>query len=85
MTSSLNRLQRLRTPVEWCVSLTRDDEVDPALRVMRTDRRLALELGEGGPRRAGLGRLVVVAQAGRHSGMFPCLRRGRSTRLGRAA
>jgi uncharacterized protein len=36
MTYSLNRLQRLRTPVEWCVSLNRDDEVDPALRVMRT-------------------------------------------------
>jgi uncharacterized protein len=36
MTYSLNRLQRLHTPVEWCVSLNRDDEVDPALRVMRT-------------------------------------------------
>jgi uncharacterized protein len=36
MTYSLNRLQRLRSGAEWCVSLNRDDEVDPALRVMRT-------------------------------------------------
>ena len=36
MTYSLNRLQALRSDAEWCVSLNRDDEVDPALRVMRT-------------------------------------------------
>lgn len=36
MTYSLNRLQHLRSKAEWCVSLNRDDEVDPALRVMRT-------------------------------------------------
>ena len=37
MTYSLNRLQRLRSSAEWCVSLNRDDEVDPALCVMRTE------------------------------------------------
>lgn len=36
MTYSLNRLQRLRSEPEWCVSLNRDDEVDPDLVVMRT-------------------------------------------------
>ncbi len=36
MTYSLTRLQRLPTSEEWCVSLNRDDDIDPALCVMRT-------------------------------------------------
>ena len=36
MTYSLNRLENLRSRAEWCVSLNRDDEVDPARLVMRT-------------------------------------------------
>ena len=36
MTYSLNRLENLRSRAEWCVSLNRDDEVDPARVVMRT-------------------------------------------------
>ena len=36
MTYSLNRLEGLHSRAEWCVSLNRDDEVDPARLVMRT-------------------------------------------------
>ncbi|MBU6362751.1 MAG: FAD-dependent oxidoreductase [Acidobacteria bacterium] len=36
MTYSLNRLENLPSRTEWCVSLNRDDEVDPARLVMRT-------------------------------------------------
>ena len=36
MTYSLNRLQDLDSRAEWCVSLNRDDEVDPSRLVMRT-------------------------------------------------
>jgi predicted NAD/FAD-binding protein len=36
MTYSLNRLQDLDSRAEWCVSLNRDDEVDPVRLVMRT-------------------------------------------------
>jgi predicted NAD/FAD-binding protein len=36
MTYSLNRLENLASRTEWCVSLNRDDEVDPARLVMRT-------------------------------------------------
>lgn len=36
MTYSLNRLENLASRTEWCVSLNRDDEVDPSRLVMRT-------------------------------------------------
>ena len=36
MTYSLNRLENLHSKAEWCVSLNRDDEVDPSRLVMRT-------------------------------------------------
>ena len=36
MTYSLNRLENLSSRTEWCVSLNRDDEIDPRRVVMRT-------------------------------------------------